>query len=175
MFIIYRSLSEEEANDRFDDIDEDHDDRITWHEYIKDTYSMDAEDLPNLKLVADDHSNRIITGNEENRLIQEDLTLFKSADKNADGSLTRDEFVMFVSPEEFPEMLPVILNQTLHDKDTSRDGKIDFQEFVGDAAKEHDKEWLIAEKERFDNELDVDKDGLLSGNEILSWVVPSNE
>lgn len=170
-----RTLSEEEANDRFDDIDEDSDDRISWHEYIKDTYSMDAAQLPSMKLETDDHSGRYLVGNEENRLVEEDQTLFKAADKNGDELLSRDEFVMFVSPEEFPEMLPVILNQTLREKDRNFDGKISFQEFIGDNAKEHDKEWLITEKERFDIEYDLDRDGLLSSNEILSWVVPSNE
>lgn len=136
---------------------------------------MDADQLPQMKLETEDHSGRYLVGNEENRLVEEDFTLFKAADKAGDGSLTRDEFVKFVSPEEFPEMLPVILNQTLRDKDKNFDGKINFQEFIGDNAKEHDKEWLITEKERFDNGYDLDGDGLLSNNEILSWVVPSNE
>jgi hypothetical protein len=43
------------------------------------------------------------------------------------------------------------------------------------SAKHQDKEWLIVEKEKFDNEFDKDKDGKLNGAEILSWVVPSNE
>lgn len=43
------------------------------------------------------------------------------------------------------------------------------------SAKNHDKEWLLVEKEKFDNEFDKDSDGKLNGAEILSWVVPSNE
>lgn len=31
------------------------------------------------------------------------------------------------------------------------------------------------EKEKFDKEYDKNGDGVLSGNEVLSWVVPSNE
>lgn len=41
--------------------------------------------------------------------------------------------------------------------------------------KSHDKEWLVSEKDKFDNDYDKDKDGRLNPNEILSWVVPSNE
>ena len=38
-----------------------------------------------------------------------------------------------------------------------------------------DKAWLIAEKEKFDHELDsVDSDGRLDHKEILNWVVPSS-
>lgn len=43
------------------------------------------------------------------------------------------------------------------------------------SAKSHSKEWLLAEKEKFDSEFDKDKDGILNASEILSWVVPSNE
>lgn len=72
-------------------------------------------------------------------------------------------------------MLPIILKQTLRDKDLNKDGLINFQEFVGDNAKNHDKEWLLSEKERFDNDFDKDNDGFLNHNEILSWIVPSND
>lgn len=39
----------------------------------------------------------------------------------------------------------------------------------------NDKEWLIVEKEKFDSEYDKDKDGKLNSDEIISWVVPSNQ
>lgn len=101
--------------------------------------------------------------------------MFDAADLNNDGVLDANEFVLFQNPEEHPQMLPIILEQTLKDKDENKDGKIDFKEFIGKEAREHDKEWLIVEKEKFDNEFDKDHNGVLNGNEILSWVVPSNE
>lgn len=165
-----RSLSEEEANDRFDEVDADSNEIVTWREYLKEMYSIEsAEGRDELENEIPDQ------GLEQSKLIDDDRSLFKAADSNKDGELNRDEFVLFISPEEHPQMLPIILNQTLRDKDKNGDGKIDFQEFVGDGAREHDKEWLIAEKERFDSEYDKDQDGILNGNEILSWIVPSNE
>lgn len=43
------------------------------------------------------------------------------------------------------------------------------------AGKDKDHEWLLTEKDKFDNEHDTDKDGILDRNEILAWVVPTNE
>lgn len=101
--------------------------------------------------------------------------MWKAADINNDGVLDSKEWNAFSHPEEHPSMLPIILEQTLREKDKDGDRFISFQEFVGDRAEEHDKDWLQVEKDKFDSDLDKDGDGKLSSNEILSWVVPSNE
>ena len=54
------------------------------------------------------------------------------------------------------------------------DGKINFQEFIEERAKDPTKEWLLTEKERFDSELDKNKDGFLDEAEIIAWVIPDN-
>ena len=41
--------------------------------------------------------------------------------------------------------------------------------------KDQTKEWLVSEKERFDTDLDRNKDGFLDDAEIGSWIVPSND
>uniref|UniRef100_U5ET68 Reticulocalbin-3 n=1 Tax=Corethrella appendiculata TaxID=1370023 RepID=U5ET68_9DIPT len=166
----FKSLSEEEAADRFDDVDSDKNDRISWEEYVHETYGMNDEDDVKQNLL--DNSNY---SEEELKLIADDKEMFDAADTDKNGWLDDTEFVKFNSPEEHPEMLPIILKQTLKDKDKNGDGKIDFQEFVGESARDHDKEWLIIEKEKFDNDFDRDHDGYLNGSEILSWIVPSNE
>lgn len=168
--LYYRTLSEEEANDRFDDVDENNDDAVTWKEYVKETYDMDSDDDPNVKKsILDDQEANVP------QLMADDRIVFETADLDNDGVLNRKEFVLFISPEEHPIMLPILLNQTLRDKDKDGDGKVSFQEFLGDQARDHGKEWLVAEKDRFDNDYDKDGDGVLNGNEILSWVIPSNE
>lgn len=157
----FKMLSEEEAQERLEDADEDGDGYVTWQEYVVDSYGFDGSD--------ENFSD------ENHQLIDDDKDMWKVADVNMDGSLSADEWIAFSHPEEHPSMLPVILSHTLRDKDTDGDGTINFQEYIGDRAKEQSKDWLIAEKEKFDRELDKDEDGKLTGNEILSWMVPSNE
>uniref|UniRef100_A0A182JPQ0 Reticulocalbin-3 n=1 Tax=Anopheles christyi TaxID=43041 RepID=A0A182JPQ0_9DIPT len=166
----FKSLAEEEASERFEDVDLNNDETVTWDEYLQETYGMDSEDEEGVRLPFEEPRNE-----EERKLVQDDKEMFEAADTNRDGKLDSIEFVQFISPEEFPQMLPIILQQTLRDKDTNKDGRIDFQEFVGDNAKDHDKEWLVVEMDKFKEDFDKNNDGFLSGNEILSWVVPSND
>ena len=159
----FKKLSEEESEDRFEDLDENNDDKISWEEYVKDVYGIESDGV----------KFNTIEDSEEQKLLEDDREMFQTADVDKDGFLSMDEHLLFHSPEENPEMFPIILKQTLRDKDLNNDGIINFQEFVGDNAKNHDKEWLISEKQRFDD-FDKDKDGLLNQNEILSWIIPSN-
>lgn len=162
----FKKLSEEEAEDRFEDLDEDNDEKLSWQEYIRDVYGIESED---------GFTRTTIDETEEGKLLDDDKQMFQAADLDKDGFLSADEHTKFHSPEEHPEMLPIILKQTLRDKDLNNDGRIDFQEFVGEQGKKHDKEWLISEKDKFDKDFDKDHDGYLNHIEILSWIVPSNE
>lgn len=164
----FRRLTEEEGSERFEEVDHNEDNKVTWQEYLKDTYDMTNEgDLRDPFQTP--HAEA------EDKLIEDDRRMFQAADLNNDGVLSSSEFIVFFSPEEHAHMLPIILEQTLKDKDKDGDGRINFQEFIGDSAENHDKEWLLTEKEKFDSDYDKDGDGMLNGNEILSWVVPSNE
>ncbi|XP_042855804.1 reticulocalbin-2-like isoform X3 [Penaeus japonicus] len=163
----FRMLSEEESSERMDEVDEDEDGYVTWAEYISETYGIkDPEDQQLL-----DKDDQV----EEQRLLKEDRQLFNAADKNIDGRLDDMEFLAFSHPEESPDMLPIILQQTLEEKDVNNDGLIDFQEYIGDKGKEQDREWLLTEKDKFDNDHDKDGNGILDRHEILAWVVPTNE
>lgn len=101
--------------------------------------------------------------------------MWDAADTNKDGVLDSQEWIAFSHPEEHPTMLPIILQQTLNEKDMDGDGAISFQEFIANRGSDLNKEALLAEKLKFDDVLDKNHDGKLEGNEILSWVVPSNE
>ena len=155
----FKMLSEEEAKERLEDADENNDGRVTWDEYVADTYGMESGEMP------DDNE----------QLIRDDKIMWKVADQNGDDILEGEEWVAFSHPEEHPSMLPYILEQTLREKDVDGNRAISFQEYLGDRGQDHDKQWLTSEKVKFDTELDKNGDGKLEGNEILSWIVPSNE
>lgn len=151
-------LSAEESQDRLDEADIDGDDKVTWDEILQDTYGNNPEDL-----------------SFDDKFIQNDKEIFEAADLNKDGYLDSEEFKAYTHSEETPRMFPLLLKQALEDKDTDKDGYINFQEYVGDRAKSKDKEWLLSEKDKFDYEHDKNRDGRLDSDEILSWLVPSNE
>lgn len=154
----FKSLSEEEAKESLEDVDENADGKATWDEYVTNTYDSEDSDME--------------LDNEQ--LIESDRGMWLVADKNNDGVLQGEEWIAFSHPEEHERMFQVILAQTLKQKDVDNDESISFQEFVGDSDKSNNKEWLQAEKEKFDFELDQNRDGKLTGNEIIAWVVPNN-
>ncbi|XP_043272730.1 reticulocalbin-2 [Venturia canescens] len=154
----FSMLSTEESQDRLEDADTDEDGKVSWEEIVQDTYGSDAEDLA-----------------AEDRLIADDKATFNLADLNNDGLLDKEEFKAYTHPEETPRMYPLLLQQALEEKDTDKDGSISFQEFLGNRAKNEDKEWLIVEKDKFDHEHDKNQDGKLDSSEVLAWLVPSND
>ena len=47
-------------------------------------------------------------------------------------------------------MKGALLKNSKEQRDKNKDGKIDFQEFIGSRGQEHDKEWIEEEKNRWD-------------------------
>lgn len=81
--------------------------------------------------------------------------------------------MVFNKPEEYAQMSLIILKQTLNNKDLNADNVIDFDEFIGQKANRHDKEWVTITKKIFYKEYDKNGDGVLADNEILSWIIPN--
>ncbi|XP_077285356.1 reticulocalbin-2 [Arctopsyche grandis] len=160
----FAKLSEEEASERFEEVDSDQNGTVSWSEYISETYGIESE----YRIPFDEN-------NSFEPMMMEDKIMFDAADEDNDGILSFEEFVVFSNPEEHPQMHAILLKQTLKEKDTNNDGKIDFQEFVGERGFEQDKEWITVEKDKFDNEFDLNHDGILAGKEIESWIIPNNE
>ena len=64
--------------------------------------------------------------------------------------------------------------------DKDKDGKLSLEEFLGewkdpDSGSEDEPDWVKEETERFKNELDKDKDGVLDSAELISWITPDTD
>ncbi|XP_072936513.1 reticulocalbin-2 [Epargyreus clarus] len=158
------NLSREEAQERLQEADSNRDGIVTWQEYLRDVYGVNTEE----DIGPDDTGD---TG----MLVREERAMWQQADRNNDGVLDIEEFVVFINPEEHEEMHSFLENQTLREKDKNNDGLIDFAEYIGDRGLKQDKEWLIAEREKFEHELDADRDGALDRAELRAWIIPDNE
>lgn len=74
-------------------------------------------------------------------------------------------------------MRDVVVNETLEDIDKNRDGKISIDEYISDmyapdATGEHVPDWVLREKEQFNDYRDKNKDGFMDKDEIREWIVP---
>lgn len=158
------NLSREEAEERMSEVDDNRDGVISWAEYLQDAFGVDAEE----EIGPED------TG-DSGMLLREEKQMFKAADINEDGALDLFEFEVFTNPEEHAPMHAFLVNQTLREKDRDSDGRIDFHEYLGDRGSSEDKAWLVAERDKFDHELDRDGDGALDHAELHRWVIPDND
>ncbi|CAK9134965.1 unnamed protein product, partial [Ilex paraguariensis] len=110
-------LSDEEATERFQDADANKDGKISWKEQLSDSFGEET-DFDEASL-------------EDEMLLKADKKLFQAADSNGDGVLDATEYKRFCNPEDFADMLPILLTNTLDEKDLNKDGLISFEEFVG--------------------------------------------
>ncbi|XP_067141442.1 calumenin-A [Centruroides vittatus] len=163
----FRKLTEEEANEQMEDDDVNEDGRISWDEHKSETYGIynDNELTPD----TDENSDYQMLRNEEQ--------LFKKADLNNDGYLDKSEFPAFTHPEEFEHMHDTLYEQTMQKKDKNKDGYLSLEEYVANSngkVSTLGSEDYIVEKDRFDTDYDKNRDGKLSKEEVLLWLIPNN-
>lgn len=107
---------------------------------------------------------------------------WKLADENGDTLLTKTEFKMLLHPDEgHEELQKLFVREATEDMDLNKDGKICLEEFMKHLqvlASDHernDQSWLSSQQENFGRFLDRNKDGVLDGDEIKDWLVPSKQ
>lgn len=102
---------------------------------------------------------------------------WKHADANGDGLLTQQEFYHFIHPEESLVMKDLVVQETLDEIDTNKDGLIDLNEYVKDmwtpsADEKSEPDWVESERATFASTRDANKDGMLDRAEIRTWIMP---
>ena len=112
--------------------------------------------------------------------LRRDERRWSQADIDGDGALDKDEFVLFLHPEEDARMHIVVIEETLEDVDRDGDGRISESEYIADMYAPEDEhsqyvpEWVTREREQFRTYRDKNKDGYLDNNEIKEWIVPTD-
>uniref|UniRef100_A0A915KEV1 EF-hand domain-containing protein n=1 Tax=Romanomermis culicivorax TaxID=13658 RepID=A0A915KEV1_ROMCU len=106
------------------------------------------------------------------KLLDEDAEYFKSADLDQDEKLSKVEYAAFQNPEHHQHMHDSVIRSTLNERDANKDGFIDINEFLGDYADKKDSEWYTAEKSRFVEQYDSNRDGKLNKDEMKKWLIP---
>ena len=65
-------------------------------------------------------------------LRQRDNRRFEKADANTDGTLSFNEFIDFLHPEDAEHMREVVVAETMEDIDKNKDNVIDEKEYIGE-------------------------------------------
>lgn len=153
-----KAFSLEECEDIFEEMDSDKDGQVTWKEETMDTFEQlgdgSSDVMENINGMASDNK------------------LFSLADRNGDGGLDIVEYDYYLHPEEYSVMVPLLIEDALAVKDTNRNGVIEFEEFLDGLV--DDNKLFLQEKAKFEDQLDKNRDGVLSSDEILSWSISNN-
>lgn len=107
---------------------------------------------------------------------------WKLADENGDTLLTKPEFKMLLHPDEgHEELQKLFVREATEDMDLNKDDKICLEEFMkhlqvlASDQEKNDQSWLSSQQENFGRFLDKNKDGVLDGDEIREWLIPSKQ
>merc|ERR1712157_338932 len=114
---------------------------------------------------------------EYNKMYNRDKARFDAADIDGDEKLTEQEFVLFKNPLKDEAVKTAVMAECLAMVDTDKDGKLSLQEYLNDwhvPPNKNDEDFIELETDRFNDEYDRNKDGFLTGDELLFWLSPDN-
>lgn len=152
------------------DYDRDKDEKISWEEYKQATYGYYLGNPAEFQDSSDHHTFKKMLPRDERR--------FKASDLDGDLTATREEFTAFLHPEEFEHMKEIVVLETLEDIDKNGDGFVDQDEYIADMFSHEDNgpepDWVLSEREQFNDFRDLNKDGKLDKDEIRHWILPQD-
>lgn len=145
-------------------------DNISWEDYKRITYGF-MNDLEPGMSEEDTKTYKDMMRRDEKRWL--------AADRNGDKVLNKNEFTDFLHPEESEIMKDVVVDETLEDVDKDKDGLISLSEYIADMYAEPSSnlpipDWVVREKEQFNNIRDTNKNGFLEREEIAEWIIPQD-
>ncbi|VDP60603.1 unnamed protein product [Schistosoma mattheei] len=133
----YESLDREHAKKQLTRFDVNEDGKVSFEEYINQTYETSEEELRHSK---DDKSSKFILEVSGEillilrgcvyQLLKDERLRFNFADKDNDGLLSLEEFTLFLRPENYEDMANYELQKTFSSFDQNGDGIITKDEFT---------------------------------------------
>jgi len=169
------NMDEGEAEGEFIEADLDGDDKITWSEFVEEFYGLSADDEANILAMDTD------TGVEFNHMYSRDQARFQAADEDRDGKLTLIEYTRFKNPMKSASLRDLAIEWALRSADKNKDKKISFEEYMNDFREapgpnlaHYGEEFAEQEEQRFQEDLDLDGDGFIAGDELKYWLGPDN-
>jgi len=163
-----------DAREDFSFVDENSDNSMTWGEVSQESYDIDPDDNDSFAQEIEQNSDSF---REYNKMYNRDKARFDAADIDGDEKLTEQEFVLFKNPLKDEAVKTAVIAECLNAVDTDKDGKINLQEYLNDwhvPPNKNDEDFIELETDRFNDEYDRNKDGFLSGDELLFWLSPDN-
>lgn len=162
------TLKNQEAKNRFADHDYNEDGKFGWNDHLYSVFGFEP---------SEEELKKGIPGAEDTKEEHEhQLELFRVADVDHNKELSYEEFKAFFRPEDYPHTQELEIKNILRQFDADKDGGLNLNEFIkAELHDDDDKEWIKIETDRFNNNWDKNKDGVLKGAEIVSWWMPSND
>jgi len=163
-----------DAKEDFSFVDENNDNEMSWGEVSQESYDIDPDDNDSFAKEIEENSDSF---REYNKMYNRDKARFDAADIDGDEKLTEQEFVLFKNPLRDEAVKTAVLAECLSVVDTDKDGKISLQEYLNDwhvPPNKNDEDFIELETDRFNDEYDRNKDGFLTGDELLFWLSPDN-
>jgi len=188
---VHNSLIEENVNQQWnyyipqilevhtwESYDPENKETISWEQYINLTYPEDIikainstdkpEDVPSED---PNFKNYIVMYKRAERR-------WKTADKNNDKVLVKEEFKDFVHPEESEHSKNILVEEAMEDMDSDKNGEVSLDEYikhmteVSQDEEKQDPQFWQNQQSQFATYLDKNKDGVLNKEELNEWLVP---
>ncbi|KAI6654927.1 Reticulocalbin-3 isoform X1 [Oopsacas minuta] len=163
----------EDADFRWHHYNLNNEEKISWGDYIDNSWGSDAREGIGLDEISDPERGWTLEF-----VLERERMRWDAADIDKDGHLIFEEFKSFSEPHAYPHMKDVVISDSMIEIDSNNDNVLTREEYFAYVLRGKDQRSpeYISLKERynddFTNNRDLNKDGILDLDEFGYWVFP---